>query len=866
MSKKNKKNRKRKQELNPNKLSEGELHQRISRFSGQQNTSEAYKLVKIVFKRFDTPNNRQLFSQIFYERIQSLLLNQQGLDIQSIINEVKKHFPEELTQKAEQYFQIRQLDGSELISHFSQQDEIPEDIRYELADHLYFSQRKEKDFLNKYAEYKDLFFVKEAFKNGYEPTHTPKMMSRIGSKSPFKFWVLLRKAIEAFLADDLNMLLLLLNKIPHQTFPHFFVEKLCRFQQMQNEKGDTRSEISDEDRAVFKLFIGEDFSEWLIFKKISAELKRKDIRRVFQLLKFSKKDSVNKKTEDLFCLFLAFISNNFTESNELKSLIENMVVTFPKMDLYYMNPPHLIFKLLNKKKIKSDQFIFFLEDALDEMDESEFPLFKQKELKAEILYYLAEHEAEEEKSFSIFNMLLNKGNQAPDPLYDKARQLEKSLKHSSHNPEIFIALIKTYRDLGEKTSKINAVINQLISNFPNNSQGYQLAGEIALKNRTFTKAIDFFSKAYTLMPLNVDLVRIIFDCYNRIITSRSKTNAHLIDKDLENAKKYASGQKWIAAQFELLRARALYCKFELNVATLAKNGSEGIQIFDNLKQSPFEMFDALFQFEQLKDNSFFKNQLITYKDILNQNINPKIFLKCLQLFTDKPPNLVHSDSFFYEILMGFITNFKNDLSFKAESLLPFLGTCTDLGWYKLLTTLVLIGNTISPEDGVFGYLSCLLNPDIKQENAKKYCSDEKTLKWLQTQYAADIVQDLFYEAHCISRHLDELYDTMFYDYEYVDAYDKKDFASNIKYRVHQKTISAFNRVQKSLLKKTSILDKTPIDRVFQVFGIGVIKKTKNKVIKSVKKKNRATKKIVKMPKQKAEPPGIQMDFFNMVDE
>ena len=221
MSKKKKKNKKLK--INPHNLPENELVQKVKQLFIQEKFGDAFTFVKVLFNRFDSAENRILFKKVFSKKIQLLTIGNQHIDIQAVINEAKKKYPVSLISEAEEFYNIKQLNDSERLKYFIETGEVLEEYRFQIADYLFFSLEKEKSFITKFPEYKDLFFVKEAFKNGFDPLNTPKMMVGISSKSPFKYWILLRKALTAFLADDLSLLKTLSEKIPNNTFHIFFI-------------------------------------------------------------------------------------------------------------------------------------------------------------------------------------------------------------------------------------------------------------------------------------------------------------------------------------------------------------------------------------------------------------------------------------------------------------------------------------------------------------------------------------------------------------------------------------------------------------------------------------------------------------------
>ena len=868
MSKKKKKNKSKKLKINPHNLPENELVQKVKQLFVQEKFGDAFTFVKVLFNRFDSSENRDFFKKVFLKKIQLLTLNDQDVDIQAVITEAKKKYPDSLISDAEAYYNIRRLNDSERLKYFVKTGEVPEEYRFQIADYLFFSLEKEKSFITKFPEYKDLFFVKEAFKNGFDPLNTPKMMVGVSSKSPFKYWTLLRKAIAAFLAGDLSTLETLSEKIPKKTFPYFLASKLLLFQQFSQNQFELRKTISEEDKAIFKVFLGDHLSNWMTFKRLSSEFKQNNIQTAPSIFNTSVLSKGVNRFEDFFCLFISHAAAKRLNSYQMKMLIKSLM-NFPPIANYYLNPPHLLFKMLNTKNSADNELVVFLDKVLRQLNSIKPSIFKKAEIQAEILFYQAEHHLHLDGGYNIEDILFsNTGMTDDELLYTKTDKLEKSLEKSTHNPNIFKTLIATYRELKEKKSKINALTQHFISSFPDSSEAYQLAGDIAFENKALVKAIDFYSRTSELTPLNTDLIRKIYDCFTQIIFNRTKKNAHLIESDLKKAERFNPGNGKVKMHFELMHVKAIAHKLELNIAIDEDEVLKCKKAFEKLQQAPDLLFKALFHFEQLKNNTFFKDHLSQYQKVLINKIDGKIFIAVFKFFIENRAPLNHPKSFFYDIFITFLKWIKSYPMQNEESMFALVHQCVQRGWYKMLSALIISLNQKDPDNGVFGFLTCFFNPDFTVNNIKRYFTEESVLKWVHTPSVQMIIQDILEDSRCYDYRLNELIDDMIQTPFEKESENENNQKAEIKSQINLKIKSALNQISKKLLVNANHLDKTPIESIYIFLEIkGMFNKPPNKRKPSpIKKRKKVPVKVIaKTPKQKADQPGKQIDFFDMLD-
>jgi len=266
--KKNKK--KRAKQSNPHKLNESQLKEQIKKKRSKELVNDAYSLVKVLLERFETKENVSLFQSILNQKISYFEALGKSEEVAQLVSEGKKRFSPEIFKEAEEYLSFAGMANDQLLEYFSTQSDIPDLFRYQIADILYFSQEKNRSFIKKHAEFKDVFYVKEAFNQGYDPVNTPKLLAALKESSPYKSWFLLHKSIQAFQEGDMVTLELVKKKLPTNTFSAFLANKLLDCQIFLDGKRSDSQPVTPEDLEIFKTLCGEHCSIVPLLSKIIA--------------------------------------------------------------------------------------------------------------------------------------------------------------------------------------------------------------------------------------------------------------------------------------------------------------------------------------------------------------------------------------------------------------------------------------------------------------------------------------------------------------------------------------------------------------------------------------------------------------------
>ena len=207
-----------------------------------------------------------------------------------------------------------------------------------------------------------------------------------------------------------------------------------------------------------------------------------------------------------------------------------------------------------------------------------------------------------------------------------------------------------------------------------------------------------------------------------------------------------------------------------------------------------------------------------------------------------------------------------------ESMLALVHQCAHHGWYKMLSALVISLNQRNPDHGVFGFLTCFFNPNFTIDKIKSYFSEKSVFEWLNTQSAQVIIKYILEDSRHYYYRLNDLLNDMIHTAHEIkpdNENTQKAVLADIKGQINRKTKSTLNQISKKILVHANHLDKTPIENIYaliDVKGVSNIPPKKKKPIPDKKRiKVPAKKIIVKTPKQKADQPGKQMNFFDMID-
>lgn len=532
MSKKKTKKRRAKQ-INPHKLNETQLKEQIEGNLAKNLINDAYKLVKVLLDRFESTDNASLFQSVLNIKIRHLEGLGRSDDVALLISEAKKRFSSSVFKEADEYVQLSGLTDEKLLEHFSDQSTIPELLSFQIADILYFSKEKNRGFIKKHSQYKDVFYVKEAFKNGYDAVNTPKFLAGLKEASPYKPWFLLHKAIQAFQKGDDITLGLLKKKLAMNSFPAFLVSKLLACHIYLDGNRTESQPLSSEDLEIFKTLCGEHCPVVPMLSKMIKPEKRNSSKRTIDQLKLFEKGYPNLFPEALyFCLETEM--SNIKEKQYNASEFFSFTESFNLPDTVAINDLHLFLKLYGMNNLYLDNAEDYIEKIIDSKEIRQNPFFNTNSLKAELVFGLAiQLQKDHQETGSPFGWMGM--DEFEDDEQDPTKVLEKALRLSAHNPKIFTELINGYIESDEKASVLNPVIEQFLNTFSTHPAGYELAGKNSFRNHSFQKAIGFYKKAKELMPLNKDFAHKILDCYEGIIAKRGPKNFHLIDKDIEQA-------------------------------------------------------------------------------------------------------------------------------------------------------------------------------------------------------------------------------------------------------------------------------------------------------------------------------------------
>ncbi|MCP4753293.1 MAG: hypothetical protein GY866_20575 [Proteobacteria bacterium] len=866
-----KKKKKGGKQINPHKLGENELIGRIDSHLDQDNTNQAYNLAKVLLEKNDSEQNKDLFKSILERKIKKMEEAGQNREIGILINEAKKRFDAQLFSDADEYNKISRLSNEELIDHFAAKEEIPESFHYRIADHLFFSRKNDKDFIKKHRKFKDLFYVKEAFKNGYQPETTRKLLSGIASKSPFRHWILLRKALEAFYDDDYASLELLNKKIKEKSFPKFLIGKLRDCQELMEGNTDNYTRMSETDIEIFSLLGGRDFFVAGIFNRLSNLLKQGNFQRMHQILDASKKLIDTRYHDDLSILTLGMILGSmgdyFREETYLTKLRN-----FPNIKTFYLNRDHLKVKFLGLDSISGYDEDYLIANIVKSSALATCRFFKPEILKAELLFRSAETMESPESRFERSRSLLNAvffDDDDDDPWYrdeqrEKTNLLEDSLGLSRHNPKIFTTLIAEYIATNEKTSKINRVVKDLLDSFPDNPDGYKLAGDIAYKNKTYSKALGFYEKAFKLMPLNREFASTIIQCYSDIILKRNKKNAHLIEKDLEKAKRYVnSTNKKAVLEFDLLKARAFLMLARYFPESVEERHAKVGDLFDSFKDDPGCLFKYLLLADASPDRNFRDGHLSMAKDHLIATLNPKDFTAILNHYLFGTDSINVDRSLFFDLLLGFLKNQKRNPSVTADEITVWLLSCLNKDWNGLFMAFCWLGRCVFPQNPVFAFLAETSRQPVRRIVIDESLFHEETIEWFMTDMGHEIL-DCLYDYSVQFEHIYEIIEEV--EDEAIDFdYCREEFE-----HVLDTLTTPFGRFNTHFYGQRRSVDTTPLDVVKKILGLEKEYPTKEtetkKPIKAIEETPQPALRTVSK-KVDADPPDTnqQLDFFSLMD-
>ncbi len=805
MGKKKKKTGKR---FNPHKLDEKELIYEIERLVVQGKTDRAFVLAKVLLDKHDSVKNRNLFRSVIADKISRM--EEKGLinEISELINEARKRFDAELLSEVEAFNKIRMMNDVELIAHFTNAENIPEPFQIRIADHLFFSDSIEKEFIRNHKRFKDLFYVREAFCNGFDPKSSRKLLSGIDSTSPFRHWLLLCKAIEAFYDDDYTMLEVLDRKTRESSFPRFLIGKLFQCQVYLEGKSDRFVHLSKTDLDIFETLCGNGFLKACVYNRALDLSRRGDLNGLLRTLNVSRTLLGTKESSYLFVFFygVAF-THIMTSKQDLPD--PKFLKTIPRIDWFYLTREHFFLKFVSPESLS----VFELQEIVDLIVQSSAlsacEFFKQEVLKAELLFRLAKNvDKYHENSLSRSSFLDELFEGMEDDIHDKSALLEECLDLSHHNAEIFTSLIDEYIDLNEKTSTINGVVNKLLEKFPENPRGYKLAGDIAYQNRTYRKALGFYEKAHRLMPLNREFSLTILACYDQIIAKRKKADIHLIEKDLEKAKAFVnSANRKAVMDYNLLKAKGLFKITEYNPSASNRYYPVIAGLAGPFMDRPEVLFRYLniFHGTPLGEN-FINRYLSQPMDQLVQMLDAKAFSAFLSVNMDPENRLTGSEAFFNVLLLAFFKREKQNPAATIDDISGWLLFSLKKRWHALFIALICLGTAVKPQHPAFLFFLEITRNRINYQQVRQCLLDPGTVGWFQSKLGYQILGFLL-EYHNLFEDL----------YEILSSNGPVDPTDELEEMLDEHPQS-FSHFKSWFLEDMNRDDRTPLESVEEIFG------------------------------------------------
>ncbi len=756
MSKKKGK-KKREKQFNPHKLGEQELKDKIDHLLSRQSVDEAYSLAKVLLERFESQGNIAVFQSTLNQKIRNLEALGKSHEAPKLIAEAKKRFSGgSLFQGVDELVRLKNLGDAQVLEHFLAKQKIPEDFHHQIADILFFSKKPDRQFIKQHAEYKDVFYVKEAFQNGYDPVKTPKILSAIKSDSPYRIWHLLHKGIQAFLESDAESLQLIVKKLPQGHFPAFIVSKLQNYQNYLDGKSDINA-IDKDDLEIFKTICGEHCALVAVLSEITSPQKNTPLHRHPGKLNWIKKNYSEQFGEILY-LLLSGVYAVVELSNKDINYAQQLINLINRPEELAIDSDHLFLKLSGYRFYNSYQLEDVFDQVIDSTDRAKSLLFDSGLLNSEILFhYIKTLEAPGNHSGSFFDRLFNHwDDQSPA---DKSIQLlEEAIKYSDHNPKMHTLLIEYYRKTKTKTSVINKAVDRFLSKFPANPEGFDLAGKIALDNKTYKKAIDFFSKAKELMPLNRELIETVLDCYEGIIDKINKSNHHLIDKDLNSALAYVgSNQASLMERYGLLETKALLKKLSLSQIDLKTFRQEFSNRYPSLPKNDRITLKLVLLLIKSQDTTPNLDQSLD--SILAQvrnNLKPDTYLLFLQYALKDD---VETPPFFFiifsELTLHFIEQKKVHRSLTIDQHFELMLLAIANEWNRSFMAFVCLAFDSFPEHKVLVLLKNILLTKVNHNKIKALFYDEEVVKWFCSpvgkKFLSQLAEynDIFEELHLL---------------------------------------------------------------------------------------------------------------------
>jgi tetratricopeptide (TPR) repeat protein len=397
----------------------------------------------------------------------------------------------------------------------------------------------------------------------------------------------------------------------------------------------------------------------------------------------------------------------------------------PWLDSYCLDQRHLLIKHLPKAAISSFLPSDLIPSLVSGNEIQRHPHFKAEELQAELIACQIAGHDDEPPDFLSFLFRRQRRNMQKENDRIRIKVLESSITFSQHNPAIMIELIELYRKHREKRSRINRVVEMLLSKFPDNADGYRLAGEIAQANKTYKKAITYFSRACELAPLNRELVLTLLQCYEGIIDKRSRKDAHLIDQDLEQAACRIQSSQPLLEAFGLLKAKAILKKVSTHHLKIeAAQQQMSALLKTELQQAgAVTLFQLIRLISQERQEGHFEAVMTPMISVLKTGLTPTVFASVLKTVLDDSTEGRPAGPLFFELLVDLIRNDQQAKQITIEQYSLWMIACLKTAWYRTFFALLLSAGHGHPNHRFFLLLLEILQQRPNRLLVKQHLTD-----------------------------------------------------------------------------------------------------------------------------------------------
>jgi tetratricopeptide (TPR) repeat protein len=732
--------------VNPHKMSEVELKERIDHQLEKEKLGVAYDLVKVLVQRFDTPEHQALLRRILEAKLKAMGDDPAAKNVAEVIAGVKKRFSGIPLEDTDELVRLSRMRDAELIAVFREQETIPDSIRSRIADALYFSEKPDREFIRKHKAFKDVFFVKEAFANGFDPERTRQLLSAIGAESPYRPWILLRKAIEAFLESDDVTLKVLKTKVIDSTFPAFIISRLFTGLKLLQGRSNDFLKLPEAELSIMMALCGPTFITQMLLRRLAFVIERQQYDQIRALMAWAGRHLPASTAKEVAVLTLGMAVRKIAGIERRYRFIQQ-ADWFPNCDVFLLIKQHLLIKFLPKDAIDNVPELHLFQQCRSCNAIRRQPFFKADELKAELLAY--EAGCIQDEMVGLWPLFFSKQDYRQMKAhadYQRANLLEDALKKSKHNPVMMVSLIDLYVKLKESRSKTNRILDMLLKSFPDNPEGYRLAGEIAQNNKAYQKAIGFYSQAHERSPLNRDLLLNLLRCYEGIIDKRSRKDVHLIDRDLAAADvcRGNADQPAVAEAFGRIRTKAVLKKLTYEHLSVESAQSQLLTILETEYQQAegaglLRLVRLINQEERVDAFPIFLHQA---EQLIIDRFKPADFGRILTITQDSEPEDTKVGELLAKLLIITIQSDLRDKRITVEQYGQWMTACVQSQWFRSFVMLVLTAHHRHPEQLPFLMLVEGLRFKPDHQVIQRYLSEPKTIDWFMTPTGSQLLRAL----------------------------------------------------------------------------------------------------------------------------